>query len=87
MPSHKSAEKRIRTSERRRVRNKAKKTKMKTLIKQLKAAENKEQAMVIYKKLSSHLDRISAKGVIHVNQAARRKSRLAQMVNSMDVQG
>jgi small subunit ribosomal protein S20 len=82
MPSHKSAAKRIRTSERRRLRNKAKKTRMKSLIKDLQGAETKEQAMEIYRTITSHLDRIASSGVIHVKNAARKKSRLAKLIQS-----
>lgn len=87
MPSHKSAEKRIRTSERSRVRNKAKKTRMKSLIKELRGSQSQEQAMEMYKKVSSHLDRIATHGVIHKKNAARKKARLARFIKSIGAQG
>ncbi|MAT38928.1 MAG: 30S ribosomal protein S20 [Ectothiorhodospiraceae bacterium] len=83
MANHKSAIKRIRVSETRRLRNMAKKTRMKNLIKQLQGAETREQAEALYKQVSSHLDRIAEKGIIHKNNAANRKSKLAKFVQSL----
>ncbi len=86
MPNHKSSEKRIRTSERRRIRNKAKKTRMKSMIKELKATQTPEAAMELYKKVSSHLDRIASHGIIHKKNAARKKSRLAKFIKAIGTQ-
>jgi small subunit ribosomal protein S20 len=76
----KSQIKRNRTNEKRRVRNKAVRSEVKTHVKQAVAAadegaENAEQAA---RKAQASLAKASKKGVIHKNQAARRQSRLAK---------
>ncbi|MDH7516358.1 MAG: 30S ribosomal protein S20 [Bacteroidota bacterium] len=83
MPQHKSALKRIRTSSRRRARNRMYKSRMKNLIKQLHQATDRAEAEGLYKKVTALLDRIATKGVIHPNAAANRKSKLAKLVNEL----
>jgi small subunit ribosomal protein S20 len=84
MPQHKSAEKRVRTSEKRRAYNKMNKSKMKTAIKDLQSAKEKPAAEEKYKKVTSLLDRLSIKGVIHPNNAAHKKSKLLKFVKKLD---
>jgi small subunit ribosomal protein S20 len=77
----KSAIKRIRTSERRRRINQVHRTKARTYIKRTRsliAAGQLEDAEVTAKQAVSALDKAVQKGVIHKNNAARRKSRLMQ---------
>jgi small subunit ribosomal protein S20 len=83
MPQHKSAEKRIRTSEKRRVYNRASKSRMKTALKDLFATKDQAVAEQKYRSVSRLLDRLSTKGIIHPNNAARKKSRLAKLVQSL----
>lgn len=81
-----SAKKRIRQSEKRRLRNKSYKSKMKTLTKKFIAAVNSGDLSVAeecFKTVSREILKISSKGVIHKNQAARRISRLAKKLNSL----
>ncbi len=82
MPQHKSAEKRIRQSARRHQRNKANISKMKTLIKKVRAAKEKEKAAEALKIAVKTLDQLAAKGVIHKNKAANQKSKLTKLVNA-----
>ncbi|AMW32218.1 SSU ribosomal protein S20P [Fervidobacterium changbaicum] len=86
MPNTKSAEKRVRVSEKRRVLNKAYKTSMKNKIKAvLKAiAEGKpvEEVQELFKVAQSAIDKAARRGAIHKNQASRRKSRLAAKVKA-----
>ncbi|MGQ9856255.1 MAG: 30S ribosomal protein S20 [Fervidobacterium sp.] len=86
MPNIKSAEKRVRVSEKRRVLNKAYKTAMKNRIKEvLKAiAEQKpvEEVQKLFIKAQSTIDKAARRGAIHKNQASRRKSRLAAKVKA-----
>jgi small subunit ribosomal protein S20 len=56
---------------------------MKNLIKELRETKDPGQAGEAYKKVSSFLDRIALKGVIHKNTAANRKTRLAKLVQSL----
>ncbi|MBN1783254.1 30S ribosomal protein S20 [bacterium] len=80
MPQHKSAEKRVRQNERRRVRNVQKRSMLKTAIKKVQAAPDKETAQTELIKTNSVLDRMAVKGIIHKNKAANLKSKLSKAV-------
>ena len=86
MPNIKSAKKRVLVAEIRRKRNIADKSRMKTQLKKFDAAVaegNKEAAGRELLASVSVLDKIAAKGVIHKNAAARRKSNLYRVYNQM----
>jgi small subunit ribosomal protein S20 len=83
MPQHKSAEKRVRQNERRRVRNIQKRSRMKTAIKKVRTASDKETAKTELVKTVSVLDKMATKGIIHKNKAANLKSKLSNFVNAM----
>ncbi|CUS86490.1 SSU ribosomal protein S20P [Candidatus Kryptobacter tengchongensis] len=85
MPNLKSAERRMRKSEKRRMRNRHYKSMMKTFIKKVKNAGTKEEAELMLKKVYSILDKLVAKGIIHKNRAASYKSKLAQFVNNFPI--
>jgi small subunit ribosomal protein S20 len=84
MAHHKSAKKRIRTNERRRVRNQAAISKIRTLIKKVHSSENKSDAENNLKEAVSYIDKNVTKGRLHKNTAARRKSSLSKFVNSVE---
>jgi len=80
----KSAIKRAKQNEVRRLRNSSFKSKMKTQIKKcLQAIEKKdlEKANVVFKDAEKTIDKVAAKGIIHKNTAARKKSNLAKKLN------
>ena len=84
MPNHKSAEKRVRQSEKRRTINRAHRTKVRTYIKKLRAALDGAKGEDIQKVLPetiSVIDKSVQKGVLHKNAAARYKSRLTVRAN------
>lgn len=83
MANHKSAKKRIKTNEKRRVRNRATISKLKTLVKKVEAATEKAEAEKLYKEAVSYIDRVATRGKIHKNTAARKKSALTTLVNSL----
>mgnify|MGYP001193131038 CR=1 FL=1 len=83
MPQHKSAEKRVRTSIRNRDRNRAYKSRMRTMIKKLRTTTDKAVAAELYKDVSSFLDRVSTKGIVPKNFAANKKAKLAKYVHSL----
>lgn len=83
MAQHKSAEKRARVSARRATRNAALKTKMRTAIKRVRTAKEKEKAAAELQKTVKLLDQLAAKRVIHRNTAANNKSSLTRLVNAM----
>ncbi len=70
MPNLPSAKKRLRQSAKRQLRNQIAKTRIKTEVKKAVAGEENVAVSVI--------DRAAAKGIIHKNAAARKKSRLAK---------
>lgn len=84
MPQHQSAEKRMRQNEKRRKRNQSQKSRVRTKIKRLKSMEEKEAAQELLNDVKGDLDRLAAKGVIHKNKAANRKSQLEKHVNRLD---
>lgn len=84
MAHHKSAKKRIRTNERKRQVNQLVLSKVKTLVKKVYNAENKEQAEVLMKEAVSAIDKSVAKGKVHRNTAARKKSALTKYVNNLE---
>lgn len=83
MPQHQSAKKRVRQNNTRRLINIQKRSKMKTAIKKVTAAKDKETAQSELKKTISVLDRMAVKGIIHKNKAAHLKSKLTRSVNAM----
>jgi len=83
MAHHKSAKKRIRSSERRRVRNKSSMSKVKTLTQNVLSTEDKEKADKSLKEAVSYIDKSVSKGIIHKNNAARRKASLTKHVNKL----
>lgn len=85
MPQHKSAVKRVRQNEKRRQQNQPKRSKLKTLVKKALETTEKEEAKEAVKEATSYLDKMAAKGLIHENFAARKKSKLAQHVNNLSV--
>jgi len=72
-----SVQKRIRQAEKARVRNKHYKSIMKTMIKKIKSVTTKKEAEPIFQKTVSIIDSLVSKGVIHKNNAANKKSKLA----------
>jgi len=83
MAQHKSAEKRARTSERKRARNKAAFSKLKTLSKNVYSNEGKADLEGKLKEAVSALDKMVSKGRMHRNTAARKKSALTRYVNTV----
>ncbi|VWL97418.1 30S ribosomal protein S20 [Collinsella sp. AK_207A] len=86
MANIKSQKKRIRTAEVARVRNKAVRSELKTLIKHVQAAAeagDKAAAAAAATRCYRALDKAVAKGVIHKNQAANRKSGVQNLVNKI----
>lgn len=83
MANSRSALKRIRTAEKRHLRNVAVKSETRTFVKRARTAidTNTDEAKVELVAAISALDRAAKKGVIHANNAARRKSRLMKRFN------
>lgn len=83
MPQHKSAEKRVRQTEKRREHNRQQKNRVRTMMKKLESLEDKEKATTALNEVKTALDRLASKGIFKKNQAANYKSRLEKKVNSL----
>jgi len=80
LANSRSAEKRIRQAEKRRLHNRAQRSRLKTAIKKVLAATDPEQAVAAYRETAAMLDRYATRRLIHPNKAARKKSQLARKV-------
>lgn len=81
MPNIKQQEKRMRLATRQRLRNRQVKSAIKTLFKKLDAdvaSNERESATTLATELTKSIDKAAAAGVIHKNNAARKKSRVAR---------
>ena len=83
MAQHQSAKKRVRSSEKRRERNKTYKTRMKRSMKKVRTSNNRETATVALKEAQSVIDTLVTKGIIHKNKGSNKKSSLTKYVNSL----
>ena len=86
MANIKSSAKRVLVSREQAERNKANKSALKTTIKKFDAATaegNKENAEAAYKAAVKSVDRAVSKGLIHKNNAARKKSHMAAKFNAL----
>jgi small subunit ribosomal protein S20 len=81
MAHHKSAIKRIRSTEVSRLRNKYQLKTVRNAMRKFKTIKNKEEAAKEYDRLSAMLDKLAKSGVIHKNNAANKKSGLSKHVN------
>ena len=78
-----STKKRIRQSKKRNLRNRQYKSQMKTAIRRVDEAPNKEEALKLFTEAVSVIDTVAQKGIIHKNTAANKKSRLSKRVNAL----
>ena len=83
MANHKSAEKRIRANETKRIRNRYQSKTTRTLIKKLTSTTKKDEAQALLKEVSSMIDKLAKKKVIHWKKAANQKSKLAKRINKL----
>jgi small subunit ribosomal protein S20 len=86
MANHKSAEKRVRQTERRNAVNTRNRSRLRTQVKKLRTAiagGNRSEAQNMLTETVSLIDKSVQKGVLHANAAARHKSRLTTSVNRM----
>ena len=86
MANHKSALKRARQSEVKRLINMGYKTRSKNIVKEVRAAvteNDKEKAIEKLKKATSVIQKSASKGVFHKKKASRKISRLARQINQI----
>lgn len=83
MAQHKSAKKRVRSTQKRAERNKAALSKVKTLTKKVVDEKDPATAQTILKEAVAFLDKTASKGRMPKNTVARRKSTLTKHVNKL----
>ncbi len=86
MASHKSAEKRIRQTEKRTAINRARRSRVRTFVKKVETAiesGDKEAAQSALRLAQPELHRAITKGVLHKNMVSRKLSRLAHRINAL----
>ncbi|RMH20911.1 MAG: 30S ribosomal protein S20 [Gemmatimonadetes bacterium] len=83
MPNIKSAKKRMQLSQVQRIRNRQKRSRIRTAIKRVRMADNVEDARKALQQAVVLLDRAATKRLYHPNTVARMKSKLHRHVHSL----
>ncbi|MBN2867822.1 MAG: 30S ribosomal protein S20 [Flavobacteriaceae bacterium] len=83
MANHKSALKRIRSNEAKRLRNRYQHKSTRSAVKKLRELDNKKEAEELLPSVVSMLDKLAKKNIIHANKAANIKSKLAKHVAAL----
>lgn len=83
MANHKSAEKRIRQNEARRLHNRYYAKTTRNAIKKLRTTKDKNEALQLLPKVVSMLDKLAKKHIIHKNKASNLKSKLTKYVQAL----
>jgi small subunit ribosomal protein S20 len=86
LPNIKSAERRVRTEAKAKVRNRDVKSELKTLAKKFSeavTAKDKEKAGAAFLEYTSALDKAVIKGTIHLNNCSRKKAQISKALSSL----
>jgi small subunit ribosomal protein S20 len=86
VPNIKQQKKRMRTAAEARLRNRQQKSVIRTLFKKLEtsvAEQDRETAEAVAQQLNSRIDKAAVKGVIHKNNAAHKKARVAHISSGL----
>lgn len=83
MANHKSAKKRVRQADKKRLFNRYYARTTRNAIRNLRAMTSRDEARAVLPKVASLIDRLAKKGVIHDNKASKLKSKLALFVNKL----
>ena len=83
MANHKSAIKRVRQSEKRRLFNKYFHKTARNAVRKLKALTSKKEAAELFPKVVAMLDKLAKRNIIHKNKASNLKSKLAKYLSSL----
>ncbi len=83
MANHKSALKRIRSSEAKRLRNRYQAKTTRTYIKRLLSTKDKGEAQELFKQVSGMLDKLAKNNIIHKKNASNHKSKLAKKIAAL----
>ncbi len=83
MANHKSSLKRIRQDRKRALHNKYYAKTMRNAVRDLRAVENREEAVKLFPKVQKMLDKLAKTNIIHKNKAANLKSGLMKHINKL----
>ncbi|MFA5298206.1 MAG: 30S ribosomal protein S20 [Lutibacter sp.] len=83
MANHKSALKRIRSNRAKQLRNKYKHKTTRNAVRNLRAVTEKEEAVTLFPKVVSMIDKLAKKNIIHKNKAGNLKSKLAKHIATL----
>ncbi|MGC6479844.1 MAG: 30S ribosomal protein S20 [Flavobacteriaceae bacterium] len=83
MANHKSALKRIRSNDRKRLRNRFQHKTTRNAIRKLRAITDKKEAEAMFPQVVSLVDKLAKRNIIHSNKAANLKSKLAKHVSAL----
>ena len=83
MANHKSAKKAIRSSAKKRLQNRYQHVTTRNMVKKLRTTTDHAMAVELFKTVSSALDKLAKRNIIHKNKASNYKSKLARLVNSL----
>jgi len=83
MANHKSALKRIRSNETKRLRNRYQHKTTRNAIKKLRSVTDKKEAEALLSSVTSMIDKLAKRNIIHNNKAANLKSKLAKHVGAL----
>ncbi|WP_258100768.1 30S ribosomal protein S20 [Marinoscillum pacificum] len=83
MANHKSALKRIRSNEAKKLRNRYQHKTARTFIKRLRETTDKTEAQELLKQVTGMVDKLAKKNIIHSNKASNLKSSLTKKVNAL----
>ena len=83
MANHKSAQKRVRSDEKKRDRNRYQHKTTRNAVRKLRESEDVKEATEMLPKVSSMLDKLSKNNIIHKNKAANLKSSLASHISKL----
>ncbi|MCF0212461.1 MAG: 30S ribosomal protein S20 [Bacteroidales bacterium] len=83
MAHHKSAKKRIRANEKKRIENRYYAKTMRNALRDFRALQDKTEATEKLPKMLSIIDKLAKRTVIHKNKASNLKSKLMKKVNAM----
>jgi small subunit ribosomal protein S20 len=83
MANHKSAIKRIRSNDAKRVRNRYSSKTTRTFVKKLRSTSDQKEALELLPKVSAMVDKLAKRSIIHKNKASNLKGKLAKKVASL----
>ena len=83
MANHKSALKRIRQSETKRLLNRYQHKTARNAVRNLRGLTNKKEALALFPKVVAMLDKLTKRNILHKNKVANLKSKLAKHVSSL----